>query len=304
MNMSLESKYEMLFKFMNQTRSKYMGLDLTYEYEVLPSGELEVDIYIEGKFPLPIRSKEMFSQMFTQFMFKDSKYFGLSNASTIKLIKFNNIVLNGVELLENISLTSEFTEDLKIVDSKLKEYYSIAFEISNTPQGSILLELTNNDIKTWLDWEGLHMDDDLIMYTLEIKDSSKLSLNGNIFNRNTILDFLSSVDLGELNYPLNRPHRSELEPNNIFQALANEVYSQSVEGGGESLGKFFDALIKNGMSYNNVFMENIGVLSVVILGEYDGMVNDNVHNHNTQSQAEALSIFVGWLETNKGKYRL
>jgi len=34
------------------------------------------------------------------------------------------------------------------------------------------------------------------------------------------------------------------------------------------------------------------------------MFNDNMHNYNTESQSEVLSIFVGWLETNKGKYKL
>ena len=51
-------------------------------------------------------------------------------------------------------------------------------------------------------------------------------------------------------------------------------------------------------------MENIGMLSVVNLNSYDGMFNDNMHNYNTESQSEVLSIFVGWLETNKGKYKL
>ena len=34
--MSIDTQYGMLFKFMNQSRSKYMGLDLTYDFELLP----------------------------------------------------------------------------------------------------------------------------------------------------------------------------------------------------------------------------------------------------------------------------
>jgi len=58
------------------------------------------------------------------------------------------------------------------------------------------------------------------------------------------------------------------------------------------------------MNYQNHFMENIGMLSVVNFTSYDGMFNDNMHNYNTESQSEVLSIFVGWLESNKGKYNL
>jgi len=67
---------------------------------------------------------------------------------------------------------------------------------------------------------------------------------------------------------------------------------------------FWDKLMSNGMNYQNYFMENVGMLSVVNLNSYDGMFNDNMHNYNTESQAEVLSIFVGWLESNKGKYKL
>ena len=58
------------------------------------------------------------------------------------------------------------------------------------------------------------------------------------------------------------------------------------------------------MNYQNYFMENIGMLSLVNLRSYVGMFNDDTHNYNTESQSEILSIFVGWLETNKGKYKL
>ncbi len=147
-----------------------------------------------------------------------------------------------------------------------------------------------------------------MMYTVNIDNSKKITLNGNEFNRNTIVDFLDSVDIGsppDFNLPfLGKGKLKDTDPDSIFESISNAVWENSVEGDGTSLELFWDKLMSNGMNYQNYFMENIGMLSVVNLNSYDGMFNDNMHNYNTESQSEVLSIFVGWLETNKGKYKL
>ena len=285
--MSIDTQYGMLFKFMNQSRSKYMGLDLTYDFELLPENRISVDIFAEGNFDLPIRTKQMFRNMFMEFFLKDSKYFNIPR-STVGLLDFNNILLNGERLGDRITMDDNFKKDLVNVESKLKKYYSI--DIADYPQGSFRLESFDNDLKTYIEI----LDEDSLMYTVDIKDSQKITLNGNEFNRNTIVDFLDSVDIGS----------PDTDPDSIFESISNAVWENSVEGDGTSLELFWDKLMSNGMNYQNYFMENIGMLSVVNLNSYDGMFNDNMHNYNTESQAEVLSIFVGWLETNKGKYKL
>jgi hypothetical protein len=287
MSMSIDTQYGMLFKFMNQSRSKYMGLDLTYDFELLPENRISVDIFAEGNFDLPIRTKQMFRNMFMEFFLKDSKYFNIPR-STVGLLDFNNILLNGERLGDRITMDDNFKKDLVDVESKLKKYYSI--DIADYPQGSFRLESFDNDLKTYIEI----LDEDSLMYTVDIKDSQKITLNGNEFNKNTIVDFLDSVDIGS----------PDTDPDSIFESISNAVWENSVEGDGTSLELFWDKLMSNGMNYQNYFMENIGMLSVVNLNSYDGMFNDNMHNYNTESQSEVLSIFVGWLETNKGKYKL
>jgi len=287
MVMSIDTQYGMLFKFMNQSRSNYMGLDLTYNFELLPENRISVDIFAEGKFDLPIRTKQMFRNMFMEFFLKDSKYFNIPR-STVGLLDFNNILLNGERLGDRITMDDNFKKDLVDVESKLKKYYSI--DIADYPQGSFRLESFDNDLKTYIEI----LDEDSLMYTVDIKDSQKITLNGNEFNKNTIVDFLDSVDIGS----------PDTDPDSIFESISNAVWENSVEGDGTSLELFWDKLMSNGMNYQNYFMENIGMLSVVNLNSYDGMFNDNMNNYNTESQSEILSMFVGWLESNKGKYKL
>ena len=301
MVMSIDTQYGMLFKFMNQSRSNYMGLDLTYNFELLPENRISVDIFAEGKFDLPIRTKQMFRNMFMEFFVKDSKYFNIPK-STVGLLNFNNISLNGERLGDRITMDNNFKKDLVDIDGKLKKYYSI--DLEDYPQGSFKLESFDNDLKSYIDL----IDEDSMMYTVNIDDTKKITLNGNEFNRNTIVDFLDSVDLGEDN-SITRPTKQQpftrkMDPDAIFESISNCVWENSVEGDGTSLGLFWDKLMSNGMNYQNYFMENVGMLSVVNLRTYDGMFNDNMNNYNTESQSEILSMFVGWLESNKGKYKL
>jgi hypothetical protein len=264
-----------------------MGLDLTYDFELLPENRISVDIFAEGNFDLPIRTKQMFRNMFMEFFLKDSKYFNIPR-STVGLLDFNNILLNGERLGDRITMDNNFKKDLVDIDGKLKKYYSI--DLEDYPQGSFKLESFDNDLKSYIDL----LDEDSMMYTVNIDNAKKITLNGNEFNRNTIVDFLDSVDIGS----------PDTDPDSIFESISNAVWENSVEGDGTSLELFWDKLMSNGMNYQNYFMENVGMLSVVNLNSYDGMFNDNMHNYNTESQSEVLSIFVGWLETNKGKYKL
>ena len=301
MVMSIDTQYGMLFKFMNQSRSNYMGLDLTYNFELLPENRISVDIFAEGKFDLPIRTKQMFRNMFMEFFVKDSKYFNIPK-STVGLLDFNNISLNGERLGDRITMDNNFKKDLVDIDGKLKKYYSI--DLEDNPQGSFKLESFDNDLKSYIDL----IDEDSMMYTVNIDNAKKITLNGNEFNRNTIVDFLDSVDLGEDN-SITRPTKQQpftrkVDPDAIFESISNCVWENSVEGDGTSLELFWDKLMSNGMNYQNYFMENVGMLSVVNLRTYDGMFNDNMNNYNTESQSEILSMFVGWLESNKGKYKL
>ena len=47
--------YKAFFKFLNQAKSDYMGLSFKYEYDIMDM--VEVDLEVEGDFPLPIYTK-------------------------------------------------------------------------------------------------------------------------------------------------------------------------------------------------------------------------------------------------------
>ena len=92
----------------------------------------------------------------------------------------------------------------------------------------------------------------------------------------------------------------------MFEIISNNIWELSIEGDNWENGitSFWNSLNENGMDYSNFFMKDFGVVAKITLDDYDGMINDNSENYNTEKMNDELSMFIGWLESNKGKYKL
>jgi hypothetical protein len=92
----------------------------------------------------------------------------------------------------------------------------------------------------------------------------------------------------------------------MFEIISNNIWEWSIEGDNWENGitSFWNSLNENGMDYSNFFMKDFGVVAKITLDDYDGMINGNSENYNTEKMNDELSMFIGWLESNKGKYKL
>lgn len=273
-------KYKSLFKFLNQSKSDYMGLTFKYEYDIM--NMIEVDLEVEGDFPLPMYTKEMFEHYLSNVYYDSKKYFGLS---TSKRVSLNTIELNGIRVGNDLTIGDKLSEDLVEIDKELSKQFKCQINHNST------FKSDGNEIKTWLDL----MDRDVICYTVNIENPNMLYYNDNPFNRNTIIDFLGSVS-----------GLSVSEPDDMFEIISNNLWEWSIEGSGDTDGitSFWASINRNGMNYSNYFMKDFGLIAKITIDNYDGMVNGNSENYNTEQMNEELEMFIGWLNSNKGKYKL
>lgn len=273
-------KYKSLFKFLNQSKSDYMGLTFKYEYDIM--NMIEVDLEVEGDFPLPMYTKEMFEHYLSNVYYDSKKYFGLSMSKRVSL---NTIELNGIRVGNDLTIGDKLSEDLVEIDKELSKQFKCQIYHNST------FKSDGNEIKTWLDL----MDRDVICYTVNIENPNMLYYNDNPFNRNTIIDFLGSVS-----------GLSVSEPDDMFEIISNNLWEWSIEGTGDTDGisSFWGSMDRNGMDYSNHFMKDFGLIAKITINNYDGMVNGNSENYNTEQMNEELEMFIGWLNSNKGKYKL
>lgn len=275
------TKYKSFFKFLNQAKSEYMGLSFKYEYDIMST--IEVDLEVEGDFPLPMYTKGMFEHYLSNVYYPNKKYFGLSKSG--KRVGLNTIELNGVRVGNNLTIGDKFSEDLSEIEDELSKEFKCQINHNSW------FKSVGNDLNTWLDL----MDSDVICYSVRIKTPKMLYYNDNPFNKNTIIDFLESVS-----------GLSISEPDDMFEIISNNLWEWSIEGDSTDYGltSFWNSLNTNGMDYSNFFMQDFGLVSKLTIDDYDGMFNGNSQNYNTEEMNEELGMFISWLESNKGKYKL
>ena len=143
------TKYKSFFKFLNQAKSEYMGLSFKYEYDIMST--IDVDLEVEGDFPLPMYTKEMFEHYLANVYYDNKKYFGLTSSKRVRL---NTIELNGVRVGNDLTIGEEFSETLVEIDKELSKDFKC--QINN----NAYFKSVDNDVKTWLDL----MDSDVICY--------------------------------------------------------------------------------------------------------------------------------------------
>jgi len=290
----MDTKFDMLIQFMNQTRSKYMGMDITYELgEKEPDNGLRpIDIFVEGDFPVPILTKVMFSDMFVSLFMKDSPYFNIPKVLN-KTFYIRNVILNGKKIGNNLTLSDKLKNNIQDYYKNITKYFKVTLPLNSTVK-SLLLEGYNSKINYYFELE----DEDFIRFDAIINNPELLKLNGNPFTRKTINDFIESVEgISE-----------EVSPDYIFELISNLVTEESRDRhfnvDGDIFSSFYDMLYDSGMVYDNIFTENISVLIQVTLPSYDGLNNLNYGEYLEDVDFEVLDMFVNWLETNKGKYEL
>ena len=291
----MDTQFDMLIQFMNQTRSKYMGMDITYEMDEKNShnGLRPIDMFVEGDFPLPILTKSMFSDMFDSFFMKDSPYFNIPKVLN-KTFYIRNVILNGDKISQNLTISDTLKNNIQDFYDDITKYFKATLPFNSTEK-RLLLEGYNNKIDYYFELE----DEDFARYDIIIKNSELLKLNGNPFTRKTINDFIESVE----GLPIEKS-----SSNYIFELISNLLNEESKDRhfnfDNEIFSKFYDVLHGSGMVYNNLFSENLSILMTVVLTSYDGLDNLNYGEYLEDDDFEVLDMFVNWLETNKGKYEL
>lgn len=291
----MDTKFDMLIQFMNQTRSKYMGMDITYEMDEKesPRDLRPINLYLEGEFPLPIITKSMFEDLFVSFFMKDSPYFNIPKILN-KTFYIRNVILNGEKIGNNLTLSDKLKNNIQDFYDDITKYFKVTLPLNSTEK-RLLLEGYNSKIDYYFEL----VDEDFARYDVIIKNSELLKLNGNPFTRKTINDFIESVEglPGE-----------KSSSNYIFELISNLLTEESRDRhfniDGEIFSSFYDILYDSGMVYNNVFSENMSVLIQTSLVSYDGLDNLNYGEYLEDDDFEVLDMFVNWLETNKGKYEL
>lgn len=291
----MDTQFDMLIQFMNQTRSKYMGMDITYEMDEKDShnGLRPIDMFVEGEFPLPIITKYMFEDLFESFFMKDSPYFNIPKILN-KTFYIRNVILNGKKIGNNLILSDTLKNSIQDYHNNMTKYFKVTLPLNSTVK-TLLLEGYNSKIDYYFELE----DNDFARYDVIIKNPELLKLNGNPFTRKTINDFMESVE----GLPTER-----VSPDYIFELISNLLTEESRDRhfnfDGEIFSSFYDMLYDSGMEYNNAFSENLSVLIQTSLVSYDGLNNLNYGEYLEDVDFEVLDIFVNWLETNKGKYEL
>ena len=206
----MDTQFDMLIQFMNQTRSKYMGMDITYEMDEKNShnGLRPIDMFVEGDFPLPILTKSMFSDMFDSFFMKDSPYFNIPKILN-KTFYIRNVILNGEKIGNNLTLSDKLKNNIQDYYKNITKYFKVTLPLNSTVK-SLLLEGYNSKINYYFELE----DEDFIRFDAIINNPELLKLNGNPFTRKTINDFIESVE----GLPT-----EEVSPDYIFELISNLV---------------------------------------------------------------------------------
>lgn len=291
----IDTQFDMLIQFMNQTRSKYMGMDITYEMDEKDSntGLRPINLYLEGEFPLPIITKSMFEDLFESFFMKDSPYFNIPKILN-KTFYIRNVILNGKKIGNNLTLSDKLKNNIQDYYNNITKYFKVTLPLNSTVK-TLLLEGYNSKIDYYFELE----DNDFARYDVIIKNPELLKLNGNPFTRKTINDFMESVE----GLPTER-----VSPDYIFELISNLLTEESRDRqlniDGEMFSSFYDMLYDSGMDYNNALTENLSVFIQTSLVSYDGLNNLNYGEYLEDDDFEVLDMFINWLETNKGKYEL
>ena len=291
----MDTQFDMLIQFMNQTRSKYMGMDITYEMDEKDSntGLRPINLYLEGEFPLPIITKSMFEDLFVSFFMKDSPYFNIPKILN-KTFYIRNVILNGKKIGNNLTLSDKLKNNIQDYYNNITKYFKVTLPLNSTVK-TLLLEGYNSKIDYYFELK----DNDFARYDVIIKNPELLKLNGNPFTRKTINDFMESVE----GLPTER-----VSPDYIFELISNLFTEESRDRhfniDGEIFSSFYDMLYDSGMDYNNALTENLSVFIQTSLVSYDGLNNLNYGEYLEDDDFEVLDMFINWLETNKGKYEL
>ena len=291
----MNQKSQMQHKFIGNTYRKYMGLDVEYKF-IWFGDNIIVDMTFKGDFKLPIICKHMFKTFFDSTFVQSYKYFGVK-MSELKNYKLGTIKVNDMVVGDSLILSDSFTKDLETVFDKHSKRFSVVF---SDYLGSYLIKLegVGNKITYKLEMSGV---DDIQLY-IYISDSDKLLLNGNVFTKNSVQDFIDTV-------PSFKTLNFDVDTDYIFHILSSSIYQESIDREMQGnnyniIESFYEVLMSNNMDYDNSFAKEISVLSSIYLKNYDGMVSESPGNYPEDFEEEMISMFNGWLETNKGKYKI
>lgn len=280
-----DNKLEGFFKYLNKVRSKYHDMTLSFSYEIIGPNRIVTNIYADGKFPLPIMTREMFQNLFYTLFNKDSVLFAIDK--TKRNLFFVNPYFNGEEVSYGVTIDDELS-------NSIQDFYNQALKQTDlTVLGgnneSIKITLLNNKITTYIDNGG-----DIILFAYTY-NPSLIKLNGLPFTLKTIEYYLEQTE-----------QTFDYEVSDIVLSISNLIYGETSDRHfayhDEIFEKFYAMINNSGYRYDSLLTEDIWVFFNVYLRNYQGIDVYGSSDYPSEEDDTVVGDFIGFLEGNRGNY--
>lgn len=282
-----DNKLEGFFKYLNRVRSKYHDMTLSFSYEIMGPNRIDVYINAEGKFPLPIMTREMFQNLFYTLFIKDSRLFAIDNSK--RNVFFVKPYFNGEEVSYGITIDDELSNSIQDFYNEATKKTELTVSRDNSMDNTIKITLINNKITTYIDDEG-----DIILFTYTY-NPSLIKLNG------------LPISLKSIEYYLEETEQSfDYDVSDIVIAISNLINDESSDRyftyHDEIFEKFYAMINNSGYRYDLSLSEDIGLFFNVHLRSYQGIDVYGSSDYPSGEDGTTVSDFLGFLEGNRGNY--
>lgn len=284
-----DNKLEGFFKYLNSVRSKYHDMTLSFSYEIMGPNRIDVYINAEGKFPLPIMTREMFQNLFYTLFIKDSRLFAIDNSK--RNIFFVKPYFNGEEVSYGVTIDDELSDTMQDFYNEATKKTELSVSAGNSPDETIKITLLNNKITTYIDDEG-----DMILFAYTY-NPSLIKLNGLPFTLKTIEYYLEETE-----------QSFDYDVSDIVTSISNLIYGETSDRHfahhDEIFEKFYVMLNNSGYRYDLSLTEDIGLIFNVFLRNYQGIDIYGSSDYPSEEDDTVVADFIGFLEGNRGNYPL
>ena len=297
-----EEKIELIFKLMNRVRSEYEGMTLSYEYttdKTTSPTQYLITMNVTGKFPFPLMTFTMFQELFWDFYYRDSKYFGVTMINSGSVVRFNEVIFNGNELDDDeITISGKLKEDLQSFYTKNTKESTLSVRLENPASGKkrINITLVNNKIE----YEELNNED--LIYFIFGYTPTEIVLDGHPITTKTMQYYIDNTEL-----TLNSSD-DELTVDDIFGSINNLIYEESQDrvftDNFVVFEQFYDLINNSGYEYNSPLTEEIGIFMRLYLRGFAGIDYVETGDYPNVWDQEVVSNFLVFLEGQNGNYPL
>ena len=301
-----EEKIVQVIKLMNRVRSEYRGMSLSYEYNqdktTNPTTYL-IDMNITGKFPFPFMSRAMFEDLFWDFFYRDSKYFGIGkNNISGSVVLLNTIVFNGDDLDKTeVIVSNKFMEDFQSFYNEAYKESTLVVNLDGThsPRKRMTIKLVDNKLNYEIENQG-----DIIYYIFSYQPT-KIVLDGYPITTKTMQYY---IDQTEPMFDIDDVDENNVHVDDIFRAINNLIYEESQDRAFTDdfiiFEKFYNLINNSGYEYNTPLTVNIGIFMSLFLRGFAGIDTVESGDYPDEYETQLVDNFLGFLEGQKGDYPL